>query len=72
MNIKLHYRKIIGVVLGALSGYAYYHYVGCLSGHCPISSNPWISTGYGALLGYLIAPSKSKSVEPAHSDEEKE
>jgi hypothetical protein len=72
MNIERHYKKIIGVVLGAVAGYAYYHYVGCISGTCPISSNPWISTGYGALMGYLIAPSKNKSAELARSTEEKE
>ncbi len=71
MNLKMYYRKMIGIVLGAAGGYAYYHYVGCLSGHCPISSNPWISTTYGALMGYLIAPSKNKAVEATASTEEK-
>jgi cell division protein FtsW (lipid II flippase) len=48
--------RILPTVLGALGGYAYYFWIGCVSGTCPITSNPWISTGYGALLGFLISP----------------
>lgn len=43
-------------VLGGLGGYAYYHYVGCLSGTCPLTSNAWIMTGYGAFAGVTFAP----------------
>lgn len=42
---------------GALVGYAYYRLVGCSSGACPITSNPYISTLYGMLLGYLLSGS---------------
>jgi len=52
--LKKHLLKIIGSVVGAISGYAYYHFVGCASGHCPITSNPYMSILYGALLGYLL------------------
>lgn len=52
--LKKHLLKIIGSVVGAISGYAYYHFVGCASGHCPITSNPYMSVLYGALLGYLL------------------
>lgn len=41
--------------VGAVLGYAYYRYIGCATGTCPITSNPWISTIYGAVLGYMIA-----------------
>ena len=44
---------IVGVFLGAILGYAYYFYVGCLSGACVISSNPWVSTVYFAIMGGL-------------------
>ena len=46
---------IIGAVLGAVLGFLYYKFVGCASGACPITSNPHISTVYGAILGVLIA-----------------
>lgn len=46
---------IIGVILGAVIGFLYYRFIGCRSGACMITSNPYISTIYWALLGGLIA-----------------
>lgn len=43
------------VAVGAAAGYAYYRFIGCKTGACPLTSNPWISTLYGALIGLLIA-----------------
>lgn len=45
----------IGGILGAGAGYLYYYFVGCASGQCPITSNPWSATVYGVVLGLLIA-----------------
>ncbi len=45
---------IAGIILGAVAGYLYYYYIGCRSGSCPINSNPYISTVWGALIGYLL------------------
>lgn len=50
-----HQKTIIGIALGALAGFAYYYYIGCASGSCPISSKPMNSTLYGALMGALLA-----------------
>jgi phage shock protein E len=50
-----HKLLIIGIGLGALSGYFYYHFVGCASGACAITSRPLNSTVYGALMGGLIS-----------------
>ena len=47
-------------LLGALAGYAYYHFIGCSTGSCPISSNPWISTMYGAGIGFLLTIGEHK------------
>ena len=44
----------IGVVVGAIAGYAYYYYVGCASGTCAITSKPINSTLYGSLMGGLL------------------
>ena len=52
--IKKNRLKIIGIAVGAIGGYAYYHFVGCASGTCPITSNPYITVAYGALMGYLL------------------
>ena len=45
---------IIGTVVGAVAGYAYWHQIGCLSGTCAITSSPVNSTLYGAVLGALL------------------
>ena len=45
--------RALPIVLGAGAGYGYYKFVGCRSGVCPITSNPWISTIYGAVLGSM-------------------
>ena len=42
---------LIGLVAGAALGYGYYRLVGCGTGTCPITSNPWIASLYGALVG---------------------
>ncbi len=44
----------IGLIAGAVGGYLYYHYVGCASGTCPITSRPLNSTLYGAAMGGLF------------------
>ncbi len=41
----------IGIAVGAVGGYLYYHFVGCASGTCAITSNPLNSTLYGAMMG---------------------
>lgn len=46
--------SIIGIIFGALIGYLYYHYIGCASGSCIITSRPVNSTLYGAVLGWLL------------------
>jgi hypothetical protein len=45
---------IAGIAVGALGGYLYYYYIGCMSGSCPITSRPLNSTLYGALMGALL------------------
>jgi hypothetical protein len=52
---KLSLKQVSWVLGGAAAGFAWYYYVGCVSGSCPISSNPYISTGYGALVGLLAS-----------------
>ncbi len=48
-------RMLVAVGLGAIGGYGYYRVVGCRSGVCPLGSNPYISTLYGAFLGYMLS-----------------
>ena len=58
--ISKHKLTIIGVIAGAIGGYLYYHFVGCASGTCAITSKPLNSTLYGALMGGLLFSSFKK------------
>ena len=56
------FKLAIGAGTGALLGYAYYYFIGCGSGSCPITSNWHISTMYGAAMGLLLTfPTKKKA-----------
>ena len=52
--LKEQVLAIVGIILGAIGGYLYWHYIGCVSGTCPITSSPIMSTIWGALLGGLL------------------
>ena len=58
-SIPLWQRRAIFGIVGAAGGFAYYYFIGCASGACPISSNPYISTAYGTLMGLFI-PTRKK------------
>lgn len=61
MDIKTRLKKIIswrllaGILIGGIAGYAYYYFVGCNSGTCAITSNPYKSAIFGMIAGGLIA-----------------
>ena len=54
MTTKVIIITIIGLIVGAVAGYAYYYYLGCASGTCSITSKPLNSSLYGAVLGGLL------------------
>jgi len=45
---------VIGVLIGGVLGFANYKFIGCSTSTCPLSSNPWIATCYGMVLGGLV------------------
>lgn len=63
INNKFILKKILPVIGGAVLGYAYYYFIGCYSGTCPITSNPYISTFYGALIAAILVLPKGKKSE---------
>lgn len=65
LNEMIHswsfWKSVIGVVVGGVSGYLYYHYVGCESGTCGITNSPYSSIALGGFLGYFVSNSGCKS-----------
>ena len=63
-----HWLKFAGVATGLLGGWLYYFYVGCVSGTCPITSNPYKMMLYGAVMGYLLFDIFSKDTKKKKSE----
>ena len=55
MKIRKWIRPALFTLGGALAGLAYYHFIGCTTGSCPITSNPVSSMLYMALIGWLVS-----------------
>lgn len=48
-------KRILIILLGAGAGFAYYYFIGCYNGACLIQSNPYLSSVYGAAMGWAIS-----------------
>ncbi len=46
---------IVGAMAGGIVGFLYCRFIGCRSGACLITSNPYISTIYWAVIGAFVA-----------------
>jgi hypothetical protein len=49
------WRTLLFVLAGAVIGLLYQRFVGCRTGTCPITSNRYIATIYGAVMGFLVS-----------------
>lgn len=54
---KDFWKPLIATALGAAAGFLYYYFVGCTSGTCAITSNPYQSTMMGAFIGWFLVSS---------------
>ena len=61
-----------GVLLGALGGFLYWNFIGCTSGSCAITSNPYNSTIYGSVMGGLVFSVFKKEKSPKTNPESNE
>jgi hypothetical protein len=56
---------LVLTLAGTAGGWLYYRLIGCATGTCAISSNPFVSTVYGGviglLLGFVVKPSRKKN-----------
>lgn len=50
-------RILLFVIGGAALGLLYQRLIGCRTGACVITSNPYVATLYGAVMGYLLSGS---------------
>lgn len=48
-------KTVIGLVVGAAVGYAMYRFVGCRTGACPLTANPWAAMAIWGLIGAMLA-----------------
>lgn len=67
---KKYLIPLLFIAIGGLLGYLYYFNIGCVTGTCRITSNPWLSTLYGALFGLCVSmllPSKKQTI-PTSND----
>ncbi len=58
--LQIYKWKVVGVLIGAIAGFAYWYFIGCTSGTCPIQSNWHTSTLYGGLIGFILPNSPKK------------
>lgn len=70
---KKYIKLLYGIGIGSILGFGYYYFIGCASGTCAITSNPFISTAYGALMGLVFVwpekVSKEQAVAEGNTDE---
>jgi len=52
--IWYHQLYLIGAVVGAITGFLYWKYVGCVTGTCAITSKPLNSSLYFAFFGAVL------------------
>jgi hypothetical protein len=48
------WRPFLGILAGGGAGFLYYHFVGCSTGSCFITSHSYSSIIFGSILGYMI------------------
>ena len=58
--IKKYWKYAAFTAAGALVGFAYWRFVGCRSGSCPITANWQTSVLFGSMIGFLAVPTSRK------------
>ena len=48
-------KRLLFIAGGAVAGFAYYYFIGCKTGTCPITSDPAISVIYGSVFGMVLS-----------------
>jgi hypothetical protein len=62
--LRKYWKPILITTSGIVLGFAYWRFVGCKSGTCPVTSNWHTSALMGGILGFLIGlPGKDNKKE---------
>ena len=64
--MKKWLKPLLFTLGGGLAGLASYYFVGCSTGSCPITSNPWVTLAYTAAVGLILSAAFTK---PAPKEE---
>jgi hypothetical protein len=64
-----YWKTLLFTAVGAGVGFAYWRFIGCSTGSCPITANWTSSTLMGGLIGMLAAPATSKENLNEHKPE---
>lgn len=54
MRSSYFWKPALSVIIGGTIGFLYYHFVGCTSGTCAITSNPFSSIIFGSAIGLFV------------------
>jgi hypothetical protein len=65
-----YWKTAVFTLIGAGVGFAYWRFIGCSSGTCPITANWTSSTVMGGLIGLLAAPALKKENSNQHTTKE--
>jgi hypothetical protein len=49
------WKPFLGIVIGGLAGFLYFYFIGCRSGSCAITSDPYNSVIFGGLAGFFFS-----------------
>lgn len=51
-------RGVLGAIVGAVIGFALYKFVGCRTGACPLTANPFVAMAIWGAIGVMLALGK--------------
>ena len=53
--MSMLWRSVMGGVVGAVVGLLMYRFVGCRTGACPLTGNPYVAMVIWGVMGFLVA-----------------
>ena len=58
-----YWKQVLFTFIGAGLGFAYWKFIGCNSGTCPLTSNWHTTTLFGGLIGMLAVPGRKNDTD---------